>query len=310
MIEFKNIVKKFNDITAVNDVSFSVNQGEIFGLIGPNGAGKTTCLNMLATLLQPTAGEIFINDQNIRENIRNIRKIIGYMPDFFGTYKQLSIWEYLDFYGGCYEMPYKRRMTRIDEVLELTNLTDKKTELVDNLSRGMKQRLCLAKTLLHEPKLLILDEPASGLDPRARCEIREILKTVAALGATILISSHILTDLENVCSHIAIIEQGKLIKHGPMTELLQKTANRRQIWHIEFANDATQAVKQLKTLPFVDNISIKDSIITVTTTEESDKTAALILKSLLEIDFNFISFQEEKVDLEDAYLNYTSGLLA
>ena len=310
MIAFKNIVKKFNDITAVNDVSFTVNQGEIFGLIGPNGAGKTTCLNMLATLLQPTSGQIFINEQDIRENIRNIRKSIGYMPDFFGTYKQLSIWEYLDFYGGCYEMPYKRRMTRIDEVLELTNLTDKKAELVDNLSRGMKQRLCLAKTLLHEPKLLILDEPASGLDPRARCEIREILKTVASSGATILISSHILTDLENVCSHIAIIEQGKLIKHGSMTDLLQKTAARRQIWHIEFANDATQAVKQLKTLPFVDNISIKEHIIIVTTTEESDKTAALILKSLLEIDFNFISFQEEKVDLEDAYLNYTSGLLA
>ena len=309
MINVKNLVKKFPEVKAVNDMSFTVNKGEIFGLIGPNGAGKTTCLNILATLLLPTSGEIYIDGLDISENVREVRKKIGYMPDFFGTYKNLTIHEYLDFYGGCYGVPFNKRMKRIDEVIALSNLAIKKDELVDNLSRGMKQRLCLAKTLLHEPLILLLDEPASGLDPRARREIRDVLKDVASTGTTILISSHILTDLENVCTDIAIMEKGHLIKHAKIKDLLKQKKSKKT-WHIEISGNIKKAEKALKKIKLIEQIEIKENTLVITPTENDNKVSSQILKTILESDCLVIKFSEEIINLEDAYLTYTEGILA
>ena len=309
MIKVKNLTKQFPEVKAVDNISFKVNKGEIFGLIGPNGAGKTTCLNIMATLLQPTSGEIFIDGLNINENIREVRKKTGYMPDFFGTYKNLTIEEYLDFYGGCYGVPFDKRMRRIDEVIALSNLETKKDELVDNLSRGMKQRLCLAKTLLHEPTLLLLDEPASGLDPRARREIRDILKDVATTGTTILISSHILTDLENVCTDIAIMEKGKLVKYAKIDELLKQEKSTKT-WLVEIDGDLNKASKALKQLNFIAKVDIAGNTITITPKRDSDDISSKILQTILQDDCQVIKFSEETINLEDAYLNYTEGLLS
>lgn len=311
MIKVENLTKQFPEVKAVDEMSFAVEAGEIFGLIGPNGAGKTTCLNILATLLLPTSGKVVIDGLDISENIREVRKKIGYMPDFFGTYQNLTIHEYLDFYGGCYGMPFEKRMKRIEEVIALSNLEIKTNELVDNLSRGMKQRLCLAKTLLHEPQLLLLDEPASGLDPRARKEIRDILKDVASTGTTILISSHILTDLENVCTDIAIMEQGKLIKRGKMKDLLKDKKSSKS-WHIEIEGDVKKATKALKALKFIEKVetSEKTIIVTPTAKKEDQDYSTKVIQAILDSGCQMTRFSEEIVNLEDAYLNYTKGILA
>jgi len=309
MIKVTNLVKKFPEVKAVDKMSFKVGKGEIFGLIGPNGAGKTTCLNILATLLQPTSGKITIDGLDISENVREVRKKIGYMPDFFGTYKNLTIGEYLDFYGGCYGVPFDKRMRRIDEVIALSNLETKKDELVDNLSRGMKQRLCLAKTLLHEPELLLLDEPASGLDPRARKEIRGILRDVAATGTTIMISSHILTDLEHVCSDIAIMEKGKLVKYSKIDDLLKQEKSTKT-WQIKINGDLKKAMEALKKLNAIAELDTADNTIIISPKKDSDEISSQILQTILKADCQVIKFSEEIIDLEDAYLNYTEGILA
>jgi len=222
MIELENVTKYYGDLKAVDSLSLQIQAGEIFGFIGPNGAGKTTTIKMLATLLVPTSGFIRIAGINPEEQPRAIRKMIGYMPDHFGVYPDLSVWEYLDFFGGAYKIPSYKRALYIDDVLELTDLTIKKYELVESLSRGMKQRLCLAKTLLHDPAILLLDEPASGLDPRARIEIRELLKELKKMNKTILISSHILSELSDFCTSIGIIEKGKLVVSGSIAEIEAK----------------------------------------------------------------------------------------
>jgi len=315
MIEVRHLVKTFPEVKAVDDISFEVGNGEIFGIIGPNGAGKTTCLNILATLLQPTEGEILIDGLEIFENAREVRRKIGYMPDFFGTYRNLTIEEYLDFYGGCCGVPLEARIKRIDEVIELTTLHDKRKELVDNLSRGMKQRLCLAKSLLHNPKLLLLDEPASGLDPRARVEIRNILKNVAGFGTTILISSHILSDLENICSDIAIMERGKIVKRGKIADLI-KDIQPKNIWQIEVASRTEKALEIIKALPFLESAAIEGKLITVVLDGgkiaggSENEFSGRIVQSLIQEGIGIVSFQEKKASLEDAFMSYTKGLLA
>ncbi|HHX87951.1 MAG TPA: ABC transporter ATP-binding protein, partial [Firmicutes bacterium] len=215
-----NLTKRFGQFTAVDDISFAVAEGSIFGFVGPNGAGKTTTLRILATLLPKTSGEVEIDGQSIFADPRRTRKLIGYMPDFFGVYDDLRVNEYLDFYGeaaGCLIGEVRKS---IPALLELVGLSDQVNEFVNHLSRGMKQRLCLARTLIHEPRVLILDEPASGLDPRARIELRHILQELQRMGKTIIISSHILSELAQMCSHIGIINHGKLPICGPISEVL------------------------------------------------------------------------------------------
>ena len=213
------LTKSYGDVVAVKDVDLEIASGEIFGLVGPNGAGKTTTLRMLATLLEPTSGEAQICGLDIRSHPNSVRRVIGYMPDTFGVYDDMRVHEYLDFFARMYVIPVERRKVIVKELLELVDLGAKRDAYVQSLSRGMQQRLCLAHALVHDPLVLLLDEPASGLDPRARAELRELLRTLSAMGKTIVISSHILPELEELCSAVAIIDRGRVLASGSMAKI-------------------------------------------------------------------------------------------
>ncbi len=224
MIQIRHLTRRFGNLTAVDDLCLELNPGDIFGFIGPNGAGKTTTIRMLATLLEPSEGEAFIDGNSVIANSDEVRRLVGYMPDQFGVYEGLTVWEYLDFFAAAHNLGKKERKKGIDAVIELTDLEEKRDTFVSALSRGMRQRLCLAKTLVHDPKVLLLDEPAAGLDPRARIEIREVLRELGRMGKTIFISSHILTELADVCNKVGIIEQGNLLASGGIAEMLEQFA--------------------------------------------------------------------------------------
>src|SRR5437870_11370552 len=222
MIQIRHLRKQYKDLVAVRDLNLELEQGDIFGFIGPNGAGKTTTIKMLATLLIPTAGTALVNGIDVVRHPEQIRSIVGDMSDFFGVYDDIKVWEYLDFFAAAYRVPKSKRPQIIDDVLALTDLTVKKDSYVESLSRGMKQRLCLAKTLVHDPKVMLLDEPASGLDPRARIEIKELLKELKAMGKTIIVSSHILPELADFCNKIGIIEKGEMIISGDVNAIIRQ----------------------------------------------------------------------------------------
>jgi ABC-2 type transport system ATP-binding protein len=219
IVETTGLVKRYDGTLAVAGVDLAIEKGEIFGLVGPNGAGKTTTLRMLATLLQPTAGDARIAGESIRRNPQAVRRVLGYMPDAFGVYDDMKVWEYLDFFGRCYGLGPAQRKRMIGDLLELVDLAGKRDAYVLSLSRGMQQRLCLAHALVHDPQVLLLDEPASGLDPRARVELRELLRELRNLGKTIVISSHILPELEELCTSVAIVDRGRVLASGTIAEI-------------------------------------------------------------------------------------------
>ncbi len=304
MIELQNVTKNYGALKAVDSINLNIPKGEIFGFIGPNGAGKTTTIKMLATLLVPSSGSILIAGINPEEEPREVRKLIGYMPDFFGVYPDLAVWEYLDFFGAAYHIPESRRSSMIDDVLELTDLTGKKFDLVETLSRGMKQRLCLAKTLLHDPAILLLDEPASGLDPRARIEIREIIKELRKMNKTVLISSHILPELSDFCTSIGIIEKGKLIAAGSLTEIEKRLSGARiyRLTAIEPLEIIQAFLKEEGVeagidgggyLEFTSNIGVED--------------VAQLLSKLVSKNFRITSFYPVAANLEDLFMKITKG---
>ena len=236
MIELKNFTKIYGEFVAVSNLNLKIGAGEMFGFIGPNGAGKSTTIRFLATLLRATAGEATVNGHSVTRDPIGVRKSVGYMPDNFGVYDGMKVWEFLDFFAVAYQIPRGRRKGVIGDVLELLDLTHKRDDFVNGLSRGMKQRLCLAKTLVHDPPVLILDEPASGLDPRARLEVKALLKELRAMGKTILISSHILTELADCCTSIGIIERGQLLLHGPIETVYRQIQRNRHI-EVRFAGN-------------------------------------------------------------------------
>jgi len=222
IISTRGLVKRYDGTLAVAGVDLDIEPGEIFGLVGPNGAGKTTMLRMLATLLEPTSGDAEIGGESIRRNPQAVRRVIGYMPDAFGVYDDMKVWEYLDFFGRCYGLGPAQRKRMIGDLLELVDLASRRDSYVHGLSRGMQQRLCLAHALVHDPQVLLLDEPASGLDPRARVELRELLRELRALGKTIVISSHILPELEELCTSVAIVDHGRVLAAGTISDIGQR----------------------------------------------------------------------------------------
>jgi ABC-2 type transport system ATP-binding protein len=219
IVRTSGLIKRYPGTVAVAGLDLDIAEGEIFGLVGPNGAGKTTTLRILATLLRPTAGEAEIAGISVTKNPDAARRVLGFMPDVFGVYDDMKVWEYLDFFARCYGIPAARRRQMIGDLLDLVDLGDKRNAYVQGLSRGMQQRLCLAHTLVHDPQVLLLDEPASGLDPRARVELRELLRELRALGKTILISSHILPELEELCTSVAIVDHGRVLAQGKVSDI-------------------------------------------------------------------------------------------
>lgn len=314
IIETKDIIKTFGKFTAVNGLSLQVPSGSIYGFVGPNGAGKTTTMRMLTTLTRPTSGQAWVAGYSVIKDRRQVRRSIGYMPDEFGVYDDLRVWEYLDFFAACYDISESERKSLIGDLLELVDLSHRREDMVDKLSRGMKQRLSLARTLAHDPAILILDEPASGLDPRARIEIRELMVELAKMGKTIFFSTHILADVENICTHVGIIEAGQMVTQGSMDELRSELTAHRAIIVTVKDNDTAEQVKALVSgrddVETVEIIEPKGgrSRVQIDFTGDDDGVAAL--NSLLsKADIMIFGFNEETKDLESMFMRVTKGIV-
>jgi len=307
MIELKNFTKAYGDFVAVANLNLKIAAGEMFGFIGPNGAGKSTTIRFLATLLRASAGEGFVNGHSVTHDPIGVRKSIGYMPDNFGVYDGMKVWEFLDFFAVAYEIPKSRRKAVIGDVLELLDLTHKRDDFVNGLSRGMKQRLCLAKTLVHDPPVLILDEPSSGLDPRARLEVKALLKELRAMGKTILISSHILTELADCCTSIGIIERGQLLLHGPIETVYRQIQRNRHI-EVRFSGDPTQGVSLIRSDPKVENVETNTRSCRVELAGK-DADVQRLLRQLVAAEVGLVSFAEKEPTLEDVFMMVTKGLV-
>jgi ABC-2 type transport system ATP-binding protein len=311
IVETRGLVKRYDGQLALAGIDLRIGAGEIFGLVGPNGAGKTTTMRILATLLAPTSGEAFVTGIPVGADPIEVRRRIGYMPDFYGVYDDLRVWEYLDFFARCYDVPANRRVSMIGELLEIVGLTDKRDAYVESLSRGMRQRLCLAHTLVHDPALLILDEPASGLDPRARVEMREILRELRGMGKTILVSSHILPELGEMCTGVAIIDHGRVLRSGTIEDIersLQATA----LLRLELIGDEDAIAAALTWLGT--DARVGD----VLRTEGRSGTAVLevgfdgsteaqadLLRAMIEAGHRVVGFSQATSDLEEIFLRVT-----
>lgn len=305
MIEINGLKKNFGTFHALKGIDFSIKKGTVFGFVGPNGAGKSTTMSILATLMLPSEGTAKVDGMDVTEQPHEVRKKIGYMPDFFGVYDQLKTDEYLHFYGGSYGIPRKEREQLIPQLLELVNLSDKRDAYVDSLSRGMKQRLCLARCLVHDPELLILDEPASGLDPRARIEMREILKELKSMGKTIIISSHILPELAEMVDEIGVIEHGEMVAVGNINHIQQQLMAKRQL-SIKTSSRQDELKQFLNDQPHVQGVFVDGQTLEVQFSGQDVEQAAL-LKAILLAGFEVISYQEAQTDLEDIFLAITKG---
>lgn len=309
MVEITNLRKEYKNLVAVKGLNLTLEAGDIFGFIGPNGAGKTTTIKMLATLLTPTSGVARVDGIDVAAHPEEVRSRIGYMPDAFGVYDDFKVWEYLDFFAAAYRVPKSDRPGIIDTVLELTTLTEKKDAYVEELSRGMKQRLCLAKTLVHDPKVLLLDEPASGLDPRARIEIKELLKELRAMGKTIIVSSHILPELADFCTTVGIIERGEMIVSGPIDAIMHEVLGGRVLEIRVPEPDRPKAADLLSSVPHVRGVKLVGETLRVDYDGTLDDQSEVLL-ALIHGGARVQSFAEQDTDLEDIFLRVTKGLVA
>ena len=307
MIQIEHLSKEYKGLTAVKDLSLSLEAGDIFGFIGPNGAGKTTTIKMLATLLKPTSGKALIDGIDVVEHPEAVRGRIGYMPAFFGIYDDMRVWEYLDFFAGAYRLPKNQRPRIIDDVLNLTDLGGKKDSYVEELSTGMKQRLCLAKTLIHDPKVLLLDEPASGLDPRARIEIKELFKELKAMGKTIIISSHILPELADFCNKVGIIERGEMLVSGDVQDIMDQVTGGRTL-EIRLLDQLEEATALLSDAPGVLAVRPVNAHLAVDFTGSPEEQAGLNTL-LISHGHRVTGFTEQAMDLEDIFMKVTKGLV-
>jgi ABC-2 type transport system ATP-binding protein len=304
VITADNLSMIYGKRRALDNVSFEVPEGEIFGFVGPNGAGKTTTLRILAALLEPTSGHASIGGVDVARQPDLVHSRLGYMPDFFGVYDQLTVSEYLDFYAACYRQAKERRVKVVAQLLELIGLTERRDQMVDTLSRGLKQRLCLARALVHDPVVLLLDEPASGLDPRARVDMREILKELRRMGKTIIISSHILPELTELCTMIGIIDHGRMQVTGSVQEVVQRLSAGRRL-RITVVGDSDAAVAVLKPLAAVRDVATDNGAIEATY-EGDDSAAAEILQALTAAGIKVSGFSQVDGGLEEAFMRATS----
>ena len=308
MIKIESVSKYYKEFPAVVDLNFEIARGEVFGFIGPNGAGKTTTIKMLATLMMPSAGKLSVGGFDVEREPREVRRIIGYMPDSFGVYEDLLVWEYLDYFAALYKLAPAQRKRSIDDVLELTDLGVKRGSQVMSLSRGMKQRLCLAKTLLHDPAVLLLDEPASGLDPHARIEIRELIRELCRMGKTVLVSSHILTELSDFCTSIGIIEAGTLLAAGRIDEITAQLAGHVQI-EIVVKGDPGLALEALAERTDVKQTTCDGRTIHaeyIGQPEDADE----LLDYMVKRGVRMLGFSRTRANLEDIFLKITRGTVA
>ncbi len=313
MLEIQGLTKKYGKFLALDNLNLHIEKGEIFGFVGPNGAGKTTTMRITCGLLKATSGTVYVEGVNALTNPDDIKRKVGYVPDFFGVYDNLKVMEYMEFYGSMYGMDKADVDEIADGLLELVNLSDKKDVFVDTLSRGMKQRLCVARALIHNPDLLVLDEPNSGLDPRARFEMKEVLKNLGAMGKTIIISSHILPELAEMCTSIGIMERGHLIASGKVDEIMQKTKGSQPI-HLRavLSSDEEEETQResltrlLKEQPNVEKVTQTEDELLISF-NGNDEDAAILLKSLVDANIRISNFYREKEDLESLFLEITGG---
>jgi ABC-2 type transport system ATP-binding protein len=317
IIEIHELTKKFKKRTAVDHVNLTIQSGEIFGLVGPNGAGKTTTMRMLVTLLQPDHGEISVGGHSVRKAPREVRRLIGFMPDSFGVYGDMTVHEYLDFFGACYQLPPPQRLRLMNDLLELVEIGHRRDDMVDTLSTGLKQRLGLARVLMHDPTVLILDEPASGLDPRARVEIRELLLEIARLGKTIIFSSHILADVAELCTSVGIMEAGKVVAVGTLDQLSEKAVPHRLI-RIAFLNQISieKAQAALASLPNISQVRAPEGLgkaewLSLEAEFNGDDEALRqLLANLIAQGLPLVHFSEETQNLEQVFMRATRGIVS
>ncbi len=308
MLYIKDLTKNYGNFTAVNHLTLHIPEGDLFGFVGPNGAGKTTTIRIVCGLLPASGGSVQIGGTTAAVGSKEMKRLIGYVPDFFGVYDNLKVREYMDLYGSMYGM-YSRDIARLtDDLLELVNLTDKKEFYVDTLSRGMKQRLCVARALLHNPKLLILDEPSSGLDPRARVEMKELLKNLHSMGKTIVISSHILSELSEMCNSIGIMNRGQLVTAGRIEDIMQQIAGGKHI-HIRVESGMEVAVRMMKEQVGVSIESVLENELLITHNGTDEELCALI-GALIQNQVILTGFHREEGSLESLFMQLTGGTLA
>src|SRR5258707_4160237 len=307
MIELIDFGKDYGDFRAVEALNLKIDAGEMFGFIGPNGAGKSTTIRFLATMLKATRGEGIVNGYSVTQNPMGVRQSVGYMPDNFGVYDGMKVWEFLDFFAVAYKIGKGKRKQVINDVLELLDLGHKRDDYVNGLSRGMKQRLCMAKTLVHDPPVLILDEPTSGLDPRARIEVKALFKELKRMGKTILISSHILSELADCCTSIGIIERGQLLMHGPIDDVYRRIRGNRTV-EVRFMNGMDGGLSIVRSMPETRDVRVEDHRATIEL-EGDDAKVAELLDALVQQGVGLRSFNDKDPTLEDVFMLVTKGLV-
>ncbi len=313
IIATQDLTRRYGAVTAVEAVNLYVERGAIYGFVGPNGAGKTTTMRILTTLLAPTRGKAYVAGYSVTEQPRQVRRVVGYMPDFFGIYGDMKVWEYLDFFAACYEVPRQERVRLVGDLLALVDLAHRRNDLVEHLSRGMRQRLSLARTLIHDPQVLILDEPASGLDPRARIEVREQLVELARMGKTIFFSSHILADVAEICTHLGIIEKGHLVNQGTVEEVRRQLLPTREITvallgDAALAKEAMQHVQGVEAIYELPHEGARQRLRVAFNGD--DRAVSALLQALVERGVQVVQFSEATHDLETVFMRATKGIVS
>ena len=306
MIKTIKLTKKYDDMYAIRDIDLDLGQGDLFGFIGPNGAGKTTTMRIVATLLEPTEGEAYVCDYSIYTHPKEIRRLVGFMPDFFGVYDDMTVIEYLEFFAAAYRIGPQARRKRCNEMLDIVDLDFKRDAYANTLSRGQTQRLGLARTLLHDPAVLLLDEPLSGLDPRARIEMRALMRRLGAMGKTIIVSSHILPELADVCNKVGIIDSGKMIACDDVASIIKRVSpNTTLLIDLVKPQDSAKAIDTISAVPMVDHVAVDGAKLKVTLKPGVEDYSLSMLLATQGIPFT--KFAAEEINLESAFMAFTKG---